>query len=140
MIAQFARPPEELSFPLFPLVLLGIVYAIVFVAARVMAGRGEARTAESLDVAGFIVMVGAAVYTLILAIYAVAMRSELVWEATKILLIVFGFFALLLAVMLLIETAVGSLGRSRRGRLRAQAPAAGEEPAPAGPPSAGQRG
>ncbi len=140
MIAQFANPTEELSVPLFPLVLLGVAYVILFVVARVLAGRADERGADGLDRAAFVVMLVAAVYTLGIAIYAVAMRAELIWDLIKIMLIVFGFFALLLLVLLLWEMAIGAIGRARHGRRRRTAAVVAEEPSPAGPPSAGRQG
>ena len=140
MIAQFATPPEALDVPLWPLVFFGILYAALFVAARTLAGRGDERTADGIDRAGFVVMLLAAVYTAGLAIYAIANRSERVWEMIKIALIIFAFFALLLLFMLLWELAIGAIGRSRSARRRRRAPAPAEEPAPAGPPSAGPPG
>ena len=140
MIAQFANPTEELSVPLFPLVLLGVVYVILFVAGRVIAGRADERTADGLDRIAFIVMLAAGVYTLVIGVYAVAMRSELIWDLSKIMLIVFGFFALLLVVLLSLEMAIGAIGRARMGRRRRTAAGTGEDSAPIAPPSEGQPG
>ena len=140
MIAQFANPTEELSVPLFPLVLLGVAYVILFVAARILAGRGQTSNADGLDRIAFIVMLAAGVYTLVIGIYAVAMRSELIWDLMQIMLVIFAFFILLLLLRLLIEMGVGAISRARSGRFRRRARARAEEAAAAAPPSAGQPG
>ena len=140
VIAQFATPPEGLEVPLWPLVFFGILYAALFVAARTLAGRGDERSADGVDRAAFIVMLLAALYTVGLGIYAISQRSERIWEMIKIMLIIFVFFMLLLAFMLLWEMLIGAIGRSRSARRRRRAPVPAEEQAPAAPPSAGQPG
>lgn len=73
MIAQFATPPEGLSFDYFvPLVLLGLLYLVVFVAARLIAGREGEEAAAPVELAAFVLMLIAGVYTAVLAIYALA--------------------------------------------------------------------
>ena len=134
IFAQFATPPEELSVPLWPLVLLGIAYAVFFVAARVLAGRGDERIAGQLDTVGFITMLLAGIYTLIIGVYALAERSEQVVDAIEIMLIIFGFFALLLVFMMLLELVIGAAGRSRSDRRR-RAPVPDETPQADPPPA-----
>lgn len=119
VIAQFTRPPEGLSYDyFFPLVLIGLVYALLLLVARVLGSRGDEDAADSVQLAGFVVMLAAGLYVIGLAVYALSLRAGLVGDMVSILLIVFAFFALLILVMLGAEQAIGSLGRSRTRRRR----------------------
>ncbi len=60
LLAQFSTPSEGLSSSYYsPLILAGLLYLVLFVAARVLEGRGDPR-AETVEDAGFVVMLLAA--------------------------------------------------------------------------------
>jgi tellurite resistance protein TehA-like permease len=135
ILAQFATPPEELSVPLWPLVLLAVLYAVCFVAARVVSGRGDSGTADTIDTIAFGLMLLAGLYTVILAVYALSERSDQLGDAVEIMLIVFGFFALLLVFMLLLELLIGVVGRARQARRTRGVAGPSQDPPRTDPPS-----
>ena len=115
MIAQVGTPAEGLSSSYFlPLILAGVLYVALFVAARVLDGRGDARSENAAD-AAFLLMLLSAAYTAILAVVAVASEMDLIWDLVRILVVVTVFFGLLILILLLVfERAIGGLSRMRR--------------------------
>jgi hypothetical protein len=115
ILAQFETPSEGLSSGYFtPLILAGVVYAGLFVAARVLEGREDERS-ETAEDAGFVVMLLSGVYVAILLVVAVASEMDLVWDLVRILVIVVVFFAVLVLLLLLVfERAIGGITRARR--------------------------
>ena len=114
LIAQVAIPSEGLESSLYqPLYLVAIIYVGLFVAGRVLDGREDDR-AETVQDAGFAVMLLAAVYVLILAIMAVFSEFDLIADMVQIMAIMIGFFAVLVTVLLGLELLVGLAGRGRR--------------------------
>ena len=115
MIAQVGTPAEGLSSSYFlPLILAGVLYVALFVAARVLDGRGDARSETAAD-AAFLLMLLSAAYTAILAVVAVASEMDLIWDLVRILVVVTVFFGLLILVLLLVfERGIGGLSRLRR--------------------------
>lgn len=97
-----------------PLVVLLIVYvALGLVAARARAHEDTDR-AERFDTIAFAVLIVAALYTIVLVITAVFAYPSRSTDMVTILLVISGFFALLLFVFfLLAEWLPGKLGRGR---------------------------
>lgn len=115
MIIAQATPSEGLSSAYFtPLILAAVVYVALFVAGRVLSGRGDAR-ADTVEDIGFAVMLLSAVYVAILAVVAVASEMDLIWDLVRIMFVVVVFFgALLLVLLLIFERGIGGLSRLRR--------------------------
>ncbi len=115
LLAQFNVPSEGLSSSYYsPLILFGVLYLVLFVTSRVLAGRGDQRT-ETVQDAAFVTMILAGVYVLILTLMALTSEAELVFDMVRITLIVMAFFALfLVALLLLFDLGIGSLSRARR--------------------------
>ena len=114
-IAQFETAPEGLSSSYFtPLILAAVLYVVLYVAARVLEGRGDERW-ETAEDAGFLVMLLGAAYVAILAVVAVASEMDLVWDLVRIIVVVAVFFlALVLILLLVFERGIGGLSRARR--------------------------
>jgi len=115
IVAQFDVPSEGLSSGYFtPLILAAIVYVGLYVAARVLEGRGDKRSEKAEDL-GFAVMLLSAAYVAILTVVAVASEIDLVWDMVRILGIVTVFFAgLILLLLAVFELGIGGLSRARR--------------------------
>ena len=116
-LAQFETPPEGLSSGYYtPLILAALVYVGLFVAARVLEGREDERS-ETVEDAGFAVMLLSGAYVAILAVVAVVSKMDLVWDLVRILVIVVVFFAVLVLLLLAVfEVGIGGLSRMRQGR------------------------
>jgi len=120
VIAQVEIPGEGLSSGYFsPLILAGLLYAGLFVAARVFDGRNDPRW-ETMEDLGFGVILLSGLYVAILAVVAVVSEFDLVWDMLRILVIVGLFFlALILILLVVFELAVrvftGSGGRRGSG-------------------------
>ena len=116
LLGQFVTPPEGLSSGYFsPLILAGLVYAGLFVAARVFEGRDDPRW-ETMEDLGFGVILLAGVYVAILAVVAVVSEFDLVWDMLRIILVVVLFFLVLVLILLVVfEVAVRAItgGSSR---------------------------
>ena len=103
LLAQFATPPEGLSSGYFsPLILAGLVYAGLFVAARVFEGREQEARSETMEDLGFGVILLAGLYVAILAVVAVASEFDLVWDLLRIMVVVVAFFLVLVLLLLLV--------------------------------------
>ena len=116
MIAQDV-PAEGLSYGLFePLVFATVLYAILFVASRVLEARGDARGGKLGDVAfALLLLMGA--YVVVLAISAAASEYELVWDMLVTTAVITVFFLLLIGLLLLVaEKGIGGISRLRRRR------------------------
>jgi len=126
LVAQVSVPSEGLESALYqPLYLVLILYVGLFVAGRVLEGREDDR-AETVQDAGFILLLLAAVYVLILLIMAVFSEFDLIADMVQIMAIVIGFFAVLVTVLLGIELLVGLPGRHRKRRHAEPPPADGQ--------------
>ena len=114
-LAQFETHSEGLSSGYYtPLILAGVVYAALFVAARALEGRDDSRS-ETAEDAGFAVMLLSGVYVAILLVVAVSSEMDLVWDLVRILVIVVVFFAALVLLLLLVfERGIGGISRVRR--------------------------
>lgn len=115
ILAQVGAPTEGLSSSYFtPLILAAVLYVALFVATRVLDGRGDQRSELAAD-AAFLLMLLSAAYTAILAVVAVASEMDLIWDLVRILIVVVVFFGLLLLLLLLVfERGIGGLSRMRR--------------------------
>ena len=114
-VAQVSTPAEGLSSGYFmPLILAAVLYVVLFMAGRALAGRGDERS-ETADDIGFVVMLLSAVYVAILAVVAVVSEMDLVWDLVRILFVVIAFFGgLLLFLLVVFERGIGGLSRMRR--------------------------
>lgn len=108
---------EGISGPYYtPLIIAGILYALLSVAAGTLRARDRERSAQLQDLAFGIVLLSAA-YLVVLLIAALASESDLVWDLVRILGIVIVFFGLLLTILLVVfERGFGGLSRLRRPR------------------------
>jgi lysylphosphatidylglycerol synthetase-like protein (DUF2156 family) len=114
-LAQFSTPSEGLATSYFlPLILAALLYAVLFVAARVLNGRGDPR-ADTAEDAGFALIVLSGVYVAILAVVALASEIDLIWDMVRILAIIVVFFAALILLLLVVfERGIGGISRLRR--------------------------
>jgi len=117
VIAQVSIPSEGLSPSYFsPLMLALVLYAVLFVAARVLSDRNHDR-ATTVDNAAFVVMLLAGVYVVVIALVALASEIDLVLDMLLIVGVIIAFFAVLVGVLLVVfERGVGGLLRARRDR------------------------
>jgi hypothetical protein len=111
---------EEQSFSLWvPLLFAGIAFAVLRVAAGIMAGRGREAGAERLlDLAFLLVLLGGVWVVILVLITLVDMPDE-VWDMVVITLVVAVFFVLLLLAFFALSLLFGAIGRavSRRKRV-----------------------
>ena len=114
-LAQVETHSEGLSSGYYtPLILAGVVYAGLFIAARVLEGREDDRSETAEDL-GFALMLLSAAYVAILLVVAVVSEMDLVWDLVRILVIVVVFFsALVLLLLLVFERGIGGISRARR--------------------------
>ncbi len=116
LVAQVSVPSEGLDSALYqPLYLVLILYVALFVAGRVLEGREDDR-ADTVQDAGFALLLLAAVYVVILLVMAVFSEFDLIADMVQIMAIVIGFFAVLVTVLLGVELLVGLPGRRKRRR------------------------
>ncbi|MBA2439550.1 MAG: hypothetical protein H0V50_02615 [Thermoleophilaceae bacterium] len=114
MIGQ-STPSEGLSSGLFqPLIVAALVYAALFIAGRVLAGRGDPRGERAGDLA-FALMLLMGAYVVVLTVSALASEYELLYDMLVVIGIIVAFFGVLILVLLVIfEKGVGAIGRLRR--------------------------
>ena len=113
-LAQVVVPDEGLDSALYlPLYVLLLLYLVMFLLGRFFEGREDAR-ADSVEDAGFALLLLSGVYVLILLAMAVAQQFDLVADMVEIIAIMVGFFALLVTVLLGVEKLVALAGRGRR--------------------------
>ena len=113
--AQFETPAEGLSSGYYtPLILAGVVYACLFVAARVFEGREDPR-GETMQDLGFAVVLLSGAYVAILAVVALVSETDLIWDLVRILVVIVVFFLVLVLFLLFVfERGIGGLSRARR--------------------------
>ena len=115
-LAQVVTPTEGLESGLYqPLYLVLVLYVALFVAGRVLEGHEDDR-ADTVQDAGFVLLLLAAAYVVILLVMAVFSEFDLIVDMVQIMAIVIGFFAILVTVLLGIELLVGLPGRRKRRR------------------------
>lgn len=82
-----------------PLLIVALIYAVLFVAANVIEGRGDGKTADTVRDLAFGVILLGALYTAGLIILALISRPDLVGDMLLILAIIIVFFGLLVVVL-----------------------------------------
>lgn len=108
----------QLSYSLFsPLIVAAIVYALLYVASGVVRARGSAQTADRMLDLGFGIALLAAAWVAVLLVISVVSESDQVYDMVVVLLVVGGFFALLLALLFGVFEVIFSRGSRgpRRG-------------------------
>jgi len=102
----------------FPLILAGVAYAIAAIAAGVMAGRGNEAGAERVRDAGFMLLLAAGVWVVVLLLLALFSEPDDLWDMVMITLVIVGFFVLLLLALFGISLMVARIGRTMARRRR----------------------
>jgi hypothetical protein len=97
-----------------PLLLIGILYAGLSIAAGVVARRGDHARGERMRDLGFGTALIAAAYTVILLILAAIDAPSRFTDAITIIVVVLAFFGLLLFVLFAMSEAVARI-RGRTG-------------------------
>jgi Kef-type K+ transport system membrane component KefB len=95
-----------------PLIVAGLAFAVVSVAANVIANRGNAERAERWRDYGFLLLIAFGVWTVILLLVAIFNKPNSVGDMLLVTFVIVVFFALLLVVFFGISLLVGALGRS----------------------------
>jgi len=105
-----------------PLVVAGIVFAALSVAAGVTSARGNEARAERVRDVAFLVVLAAAAWVGVLLLISLFQEAEELWDMVSIVVIVAVFFALLLVVFFVLSLLFGLIGRafSRRKRVTTQ--------------------
>ena len=121
MIAQ-DLPAEGLSYGLFePLLLAAVLYAILFLASRVLEGRGDQRGQKLADVA-FVLLLLMGVYVVVLTVTALVNEAELFGDMLVTTAVITAFFLLLIVLLLVLaENGIGGISSLRRRRSRRRA-------------------
>jgi hypothetical protein len=102
----------------FPLILAGLAYAVVAIAAGVIASRGNDAGAERLRDGGFVIVLLAGVWVIVLLLLAMFSEPDELWDMVMITLVIVAFFVILLLVLFGISLLVGRIGGGRAGRRR----------------------
>ena len=102
----------------FPLILAGVAYAVVTIAASVIASRGNEERAERLRDGGFLIVAAAGAWTLVLLLLAIFSEPDDLWDMVMITLVIVAFFAILLLVLFGISLLTGQIGRAAARRKR----------------------
>ena len=106
--------PDGNSFVLYaPLILIGLVYAVLFVTAQVLGSRGATERRERLLDVAFGAALLAAVYTLILLIVSAVTLPNLLVDLVRIVLVVVAFFGLLLSLLFAVFELIFGRGAKR---------------------------
>ena len=114
LFAQVSIPSEGLDSGLYmPLWLVLVLYIVLFVAGRVLDGREDDRS-ETVQDAGFALLLLAGVYVAILAVYAIFSEFALIADAVEIMAIIIAFMGVLVTFLLLVELAFAAAGKGRR--------------------------
>jgi Kef-type K+ transport system membrane component KefB len=95
----------------FPVLVMGAAYAGFTIAASMLAGREQHERSERMRDLAFGSALVAAAYTAILVVLAAVDAPSRFTDAVTIILVICGFFAILLVVFFLIAQVVGRLGR-----------------------------
>jgi Na+-driven multidrug efflux pump len=106
-----------MSWSLFlPVILAGILYGAISIAAGIVSSRGDEERAERVRDYGFVVLMAVSAWTVILLIISIFNKPNSVWDMVVITLVIVVFFALLLIAFFAISLVFGALGRmtSRR--------------------------
>jgi membrane protease YdiL (CAAX protease family) len=98
----------------FPLFLAVLAFIALFVAAQVVAGRGNEDLGEKLLDVGFLIALAGGAWTLILFVLVLFDEPDEVWDMVTIVLVIGVFFALLLGLLFALFEAIFSRGPRRR--------------------------
>ena len=99
----------------FPLILLGLLYGALYVAAQTAGTRRGAEARERMLDMAFGVALLVVAYTLVLLIISIVTLPDLIVDLVRIILVVGAFFAVLLGVLFaLFELLIGASRRTRR--------------------------
>lgn len=94
------RPPDGNGVVFYvPLVVLGLLYAALFIVSRFLAARDDTSASERMADLTFGVGLLAAAYTVVLLIVSVITLPDLVVDLVRIVVVVGAFFAVLLSVL-----------------------------------------
>jgi hypothetical protein len=102
----------------FPLILAAAAYAIITVVAGVMAGRGNEAGAERVRDAGFLLVMAAGAWIVVLLLLALVDEPDEIGDLLLITVVIVAFFVLLLLVLFGLSLLVGRLGRGTARRRR----------------------
>jgi len=102
----------------FPLILAGVAYAIVTIVGGVMATRGNEGGAERVRDGGFLIVLAAGVWVVVLLLLSLFSEPEELWDMLIITLVLVAFFVILLLVLFGISLLVGRIGRTAARRRR----------------------
>ena len=107
-------PDPPMSSGLFmPLLVAGILYAVLLVAANAFERRGSQYAPPARNLA-FVCILAAAVYAVVLAIIVFVSKFAVIEDFIYVTLVIVAFFVVLVLVLLLVEMLVGAIGRRRR--------------------------
>jgi hypothetical protein len=107
-----------------PLVLAGVAFAALTVAAGVAAGRDNQALAERIRDVGFLVVLAAAAWTVVLVLVSIFSEPDEIWDMVSITLVIAAFFAVLLVVFFGLALLFGAIGRAFSRRKRVTTPGA----------------
>jgi hypothetical protein len=108
----------DLSWGLYlPLILAALAFGACAAVAGVLSGRDNEAGAERVRDAGFVLIVLAGVWVIVLLLLAMFSEPDELWDMVVIMLVIVVFFALLLAVLFGIALLVGRFGGRRRRRV-----------------------
>lgn len=94
---------NSLDFGLYyPLIALALIYTVLTVAGRIIEGRGNRSTGETVQALGFGAMLLAAPYTLLLLVISLINYPVRLSDMAIVFAIVFVFFALVLGLLLVL--------------------------------------
>jgi Na+-driven multidrug efflux pump len=102
----------------FPLILAAAAYAIITVVAGVMAGRGNEAGAERVRDAGFLLVLAAGAWVVVLLLLALVDQPDEIGDLLLITVVIVAFFVILLLVLFGVSLLVGRLGRGTARRRR----------------------
>jgi hypothetical protein len=109
----------DLSWSLYlPLILAGLAYAVVTIVAGVMGSRGNEAGAERVRDAGFVIVLAAGVWVVVLLVLALFSEPDDLWDMVVITLVIVAFFLILLVVLFGLSLLMGRLGSSAARRRR----------------------
>jgi hypothetical protein len=110
----------DLSWGLYlPLILAALAYGVAAIVSSVMSSRGNEESAERVRDGGFLLLVVAGVWVVVLLLLAIFSEPDDLWDMVIITLVIVGFFVLLLSVLFGLSLLVGRISglSSRRKRV-----------------------
>ena len=101
---------------LVPLIVVAVAFATLSVAAAVVSGRGNEAGAERLRNVGFLVLLLAGAWIVVLLVMSLVSEFEEIWDMITIVLVIVVFFALLLLALFGLSLLFGWVGAGSRRR------------------------